>query len=1211
MPELNFTPAQRCAIESRGSTLLVSAAAGSGKTRVLTERLMAYLTDPQQPQELDRFLIITYTRAAAAELRARIAGSIAERMAADPENRWLRRQSALCARAQIGTIHSFCSAVLRENCAALRLAPDFKIADAERVQSLQAAALEKTLDRAYETIEQHPDFRLLADTVGAGRSDARLGALIGTLYEKMQCHARPARWAEAQIERLQLTGVTDAGETVWGTELLSAARETALYWAGELDRLLAELALPDCAWLSSAYGESIAESADGVRAVARAALRGWDETRTALLEVTFPRLKTVRKPPDEALKNRVKARRDTCKKAVEELRAQYAEPSSKMLADLRETAPAMQALLRLTLDFGRAYAAEKRRRALVDFSDLEHFTAELLTQEDGAPTPLARELSARYTEIMVDEYQDVSEVQDLIFHAVSQNGNNLFFVGDVKQSIYRFRLADPGIFLDKYSRFADARDAQPGEARRILLQENFRSRREVLDAANLAFSNIMSTSLGELDYDDNARLKCGAPLPGEGTPAELCLLQLPEDDGGELAEKAEREADYVARRIRALVDGETPVLDGGGMRPAAWGDIVILLRSANAVGPVYRRALTAHGVPVLSEQGGGFYASVEISVLLSLLAVIDNPHQDVPLIAVLRSPLFGFTPDDLSAVRAVDRTHDFYDALTAAAETRADCRAFLNTLEGYRALAPDLEPGALLWHIYNDRNLMALCCALPDGDARRRNLMLLLDQAQQFGQTGAHGLHRFVEWLRHQAEEGREPPVSGGGRSAVRIMSIHKSKGLEFPIVFVSDLSRAFNKSDARATVLVHPQLGLGPKRTDAARGIEYPTFARSAVAARLLRETLSEEMRLLYVAMTRAKERLILTGTLRDPARTIDALRESLSAPLAPEVLRRAPSPLHWLLQSALLDPEGQTLRVETVSCAAAAAPDGAQPDETSVPGMETNPEALRQLSENLTFVYPHAAAAALPSKITATELKRPPLPEDGGGAPLLRARQGVFRRPDFTARERPLTGAERGTATHRFLQYLRFADTADEAAVARQVAALQARGFLSVRQAAAVDVSAVLALARSPLGARLRAAEAAGTMRREFRFSLLCGAAPLDPAAADEQVLLQGVVDCCIEEAGALTIVDYKTDRVPPDAVPERAAYYAAQLRAYAAAMARITGRPAAQRLLYFLHCGVTAEVPADDEKSSENACISGQPVLEFTLRLVTMAKLCSRQP
>ena len=1185
MAELNFTPEQRAAIDTRGSTVLVSAAAGSGKTRVLTERLMAYLTDAENPVDIDRFLVITYTRAAAAELRSRILDGIYARIASDPENRRLRRQAALCAHAEIGTIHSFCADFLRANCAALALAPDFQVADTERCIALRTTALEHTLERAYARMDADAGFRLLADTVGNGRDDARLGELVLTLYDKMQCHARPELWAQRQVELLALDGVTDAGATPWGQALLARVRESAAHWAGVLDEQLSIMAAHDMEWLYGIYGTSFGSTAAGLRAVVRACDQSWDTAVAALQDVPFPRLGSTRKPPDPDVRDRVKAQRDAAKKANQTLQKQINIPSAQALADLHTTAPAMQALLALTLDFGAAYAAEKRRRSLVDFSDLEHMTAQLLTDEDGAPTELARQLSGRYTEIMVDEYQDVSEVQDLIFRAVSRGGSNLFFVGDVKQSIYRFRLADPTIFLDKYARFADFREAAPGAPRRILLRENFRSRRAVLEAANHVFSNIMSRTLGELDYDDAARLRAGASYPGDDVLPELAVLELPDaDDDAPTPEKAALEADYAARRIRALIDGGTPVWENGAERPAHYGDVVILLRSANSIGPVYRAALEAHGIPVSAETSGGFYTSEEVSVLRSLLAVVDNPHQDVPLIAALRSPLFGLTADDLAAVRTCDREHDFYTAVTLAAETRDDCRDFLDLLARYRALSIELPLSEFLWHVVDDRAVMALTSAMPDGELRRRNVLLLLDLAQQFEQTGARGLHRFLLWMQRQETEGEEPTVPGGESRSVRILSIHKSKGLEFPFVFLCDTARLFNKSDTRTSVLVHPALGLGPKCTDLEHGVEYPTIARQAIAAQLLTETLSEEMRLLYVAMTRAKERLVITGTVRDIGKTVSTLTATATVPLAPELLRAAQSPLHWLLQSALLDRDERYLRRNYVHLH----PDGAadtQPETAAAAApAEADPALLAQLERALTFRYAHAQAIDLPSKVTATELKRlepESAPPEDTGIPLLRdaPHTQVFRRPDFSARARKLTAAERGTATHRTLQYLRFAGAQTPESIAAQVQALAARGLLTAREAQAVNMASLLQLMRTPLGAALAAAEAAGTLRREFRFSLLCPAETFFPGADEEQVLLQGVVDAWFETKDGLVIVDYKTDRIRPDAVPERTAYYAAQLRAYAGAMARITGRPVCRRTLYFLHCGCSADVPETD--------------------------------
>ena len=462
-------------------------------------------------------------------------------------------------------------------------------------------------------------------------------------------------------------------------------------------------------------------------------------------------------------------------------------------------------------------------------------------------------------------------------------------------------------------------------------------------------------------------------------------------------------------------------------------------------------------------------------------------------------------------------------------------------------------------------------------------MLLLLDLAQQFEQTGARGLHRFLLWMQRQETEGVEPAAPGGESRSVRILSIHKSKGLEFPFVFLCDTARLFNKSDARTSVLVHPALGLGPKCTDLEHGVEYPTIARQAIAAQLLTETLSEEMRLLYVAMTRAKERLVITGTVRDIGKTVSTLTATATVPLAPELLRAAQSPLHWLLQSALLDRDERFLRRNYVYLKADAAAERTEAEaEPTLP--EPDPTLLAQLERALTFRYGHAQAIDLPSKVTATELKRleaEDTPPEDAGAPLLAGapRTQTFRRPDFSARARKLTAAERGTATHRILQYLHFADARTPEGIRAQVESLSVCGQLTAREAQAVDTASLLRLGQTPLGAQLAAAEAAGTLRREFRFSLLCPAETFFPGAGDEQVLLQGVVDAWFETKDGLVIVDYKTDRIRPDGVPARTAYYAAQLRAYAGAMARITGRPVCRRVLYFLHCGRISDVPGPD--------------------------------
>lgn len=1163
MPEFKPTAAQAAAIETRGSAVLVSAGAGSGKTRVLTQRLMSRICDENDPVDLDRFLIITFTRAAAGELKGRIMQELAERLAKDPGNRRLRRQNALCGRAQIGTIHSFCAALLRENCHILGLSPDFKIVDDERAETMKTAALEQVLETRYARPEDYPGFLALADTVGAGRSDDRLAALILNLHLRMQCHARPEQWARKQVEQLRAP-TEDAADTPWGREVMAQAQASVEYWSGEMDRLLTLMAGEEK--ISAAYRDSFSQTAEELRELCRCLNIGWDRARDCL-PIHFERLKGLRNSPNPQLSELLKSRRDACKKAMGDLEGLLYAPSAQLLSELRLTAPAMEALLEVTLDFDRAFSRDKRLRGLVDYADLEHFTARLLTDEEGAPTELAKQLSRRYAEIMVDEYQDVSRVQDAIFRAISQEGKNLFLVGDVKQSIYRFRLADPEIFTEKYLSYADHETAAPGQPRRILLRENFRSRREILEGANALFSLCMSRRLGDMDYDEAASLQYGASYPGTVPVPELTLVEVTGGEDEDSPDKTTQEAAWVAGKIRELMDSGCTVTGAGGPRPLQYGDIAILLRSGNAVGPAYRRVLAEQGIPVAAVQGGDYFASVEVSTLVSMLAVLDNPHQDIPLIAVLRSPAFGFSADALSAIRGADRQSDFYTALKTAGETDESCRAFLEKLERLRDLAADLPMAELVWLLLTELDLLALCSAMRDGAQRRARLMAFIELAERYEGSGYRGLHRFVLWLRKLSEKGQEPALGGAESSAVQIMSIHKSKGLEFPVVFLCDTARRFNRQDSRDTVLVHPELGLGPKLTDTQRHVEYPTLARNAIKLRLEREMLSEEMRLLYVAMTRAKERLFITAALKDPEAAIAKAESSITRPMAPEVLSQAGAMANWLICAALADGGAHlAMNIGSVTAQTQAA------EEQAAVIAPSDPDAAAELERNLAFVYPHAAAEKLPSKVTATELKGREEP-DAEAVSLAVKPHAPFRMPDFAKKDKPLTGTEKGIATHLVLQYMDFAKGGSREEIEGEVQRLRAQGFLSRREAEAVDVAAVARLFASDLGRRMRSCP---QVLREFKFSLLCDAEEIYGTAAGEQLLLQGVVDCCLDEPEGLVIIDYKTDRVrTAQEIEARGKRYRGQILSYARAMERIHGKKVKQCLLYFITPGKTLEI------------------------------------
>ena len=1143
MARFEPTSAQRSAIEESGRAVLVSAAAGSGKTRVLTERLLRRI---DSDADIDSFLVITFTKAAAAELKGRILDEISERLAVDPDNRRLRRQSALCAKAQIGTIDSFCQSFLREHCHAAQLSPEFRVIEEDRAEAIKQRVIQRVLDDCYEAPDD--SFRLLSDTVGAGRDDKRLADTVLELHRKTQSHARPELWLRQQLEALE-PAETDAGRTVWGAQMLEGMRDDALYWAQRMDEMCA-LAAND-AVVAAKYGPGFAETALSLHNFARACSLGWDRARQAL-PISFPRLGTITNPPDPELKEYTKAVRELCKKSCAKYDKLLSASSEKLIADMHKTAPAMRALIELTLRFDRAYAAEKRRRAEVDFADLEHLTAQLLTNEDGSPTGLARETSRRFCEIMVDEYQDVNRVQDDIFRALSKNGENLFMVGDVKQSIYRFRLADPLIFTEKYAFLSDAAENEPVK---IMLQENFRSRREVIDGINVVFSACMSKKLGEIDYDENALLRCGGVYDDSGCAPELILIDVKSDEE-DLRDKTEKEAAVVADKILKLMASGMTVSG----RALGYGDIALLMRSANSVGETYRRELILRGIPVAAGQGGSFFAATEITSLMSLLAILDNPHQDVALIAVLRSSVFGFTADELTGIRLCDREGDFYTALKKAAETNEKCAVFLETLSKLRSRSTDAPVDELLTFIYNELDLTAKCAAMQDAPQRLANLRMMLELSGRFAAGGFRGLHRFCRWLHQLAGRGGDMGAAGTD-DAVRIMTIHKSKGLEFPVVFLCDTSRRFNDADLKQTVLIHPELGLGAKVYDASRRLEYPGLARNAIKQRLRREMLSEEMRLLYVALTRARERLFVTAAVKDPEKKMQSMMLQCTSPMSPEVLIGAQSMADWMIYAQLCS-GGDTFKLSLVSAAEAAA---AQDDETELPHAAPDAALVERLRRSLAFSYPHEAAAHLPSKVTATELKHLE-PGDGEAASIAPESHSRFRTPRL-GDDRPLTPTQRGSAAHTFLQHVDYAKTGSETALREELSRLTEQKFLTARQAESVDLGCILRLFASPIGRRILNA---GRLWREFKFSLLCPAEKFFPGGEGESVLLQGVIDCMIEESGEITIIDYKTDRVHGDETLERARSYAKQLEAYAYAAQRMTGRPVRECVLYFLYSG-----------------------------------------
>ena len=1182
----SLTEEQQAAVDNRGGGLLVSAAAGSGKTRVLVERLLARV---EEGADVDRFLVITYTKAAAAELRGRIVEEISDRLALRPADGHLRRQATLVYKAGISTIHAFCAQLLRECGHLLDLDPDFRLCDEGEAGVLMLRALNDVLNKRYEAMDS--DFAQLVDTMSAGRDDARLVQIVLDIRGRAQAHPNPAAWLAQQERTFALEGISDPVQTPWGELLLTDAAGQASYWRRRMEEAR-DLCERDANLLAN-YGDSVAQTAQALQEFEEAAAQGWDAARN-LLPIPFPTVGRKKMVDDPAAVERVKVIRTACKKRLEKLEDWFADSGEDLLADLRTVYPAMRGLFALVRDFEEAYAAEKARRGLVDFSDLEHMAVRLLVGEDGQPTELARQWSTRYDEIMVDEYQDTNEVQNAIFSALSRDGTNLFMVGDVKQSIYRFRLADPTIFLGKYRSFKPYTEAGEGEERRVILSRNFRSRPEVLEGCNDLFRAVMSVPFGEMEYADDQALYPGASYePDPAYCVELDALD-GDIDGEEGAEKVSRdllEARFAARRIRDLLDQSFPVSDGeGGARPVRPSDMVILLRSPNTVLRHYARALAERDILWEAEGGGDFFGSTEISVALSLLQIVDNPRQDVALISVLRSPVYGFSADRLAEIRAASPDTDFYAALEA--DDGEDSRAFLAELDDLRFGSGDMSSHQLLWHIYDRTNLLGIFGAMEEGEARQGNLLALAELARQFEGSGHKGLFRFLTYLTRLRENGNTltPPTPGRTGGGVRIMSIHKSKGLEFPVVLLCGLARRLNREDMSRPILFHPKLGVGPKGLDVERGIEYPTLARMAVARQLEREMMAEELRLLYVAMTRAKEKLILSVALTGGGKDLEKLAGDSGYPVDPQVLLACQSVGQWVLLHALCRPEAGALRrAAGQEVAVPDAPLGPAWDIRFVDGTALTqapprrwmaPE--REIEENedwtdltglLRWTYPHGAEVAIPSKLTATQLKGRALDEEAAEEAPRPSRPLSFGRPRFAAEELGLTAAQRGTALHQVLQYIDFERSETVEGVRAEISRLVEQQYITPQQGEAVDPAPIAAFFQSDLGQDLLSSV---SLRREFKFSILEQARRYYPQAGEgEQVLFQGVVDCYYETLEGITVVDFKTDRVTKATLAHRAEHYRPQLEAYSRALEQITGKRVIRRVLWFFALGRSVDL------------------------------------
>lgn len=1297
---IEFTPKQKKVLEARGHDVLVSAAAGSGKTAVLVERIVRLISEGEHPLSIDRLLVVTFTRAAAAQMRERIGAAIRARLDADPENRHLQEQETLLHSAQITTMDSFFTSILRNHFSEIDLDPGFRQMDETESRLLAQDVLEDFIEEQYEAGTE--EFLSCADYFCPGRADAQLADMILKLYQQACSHPDPSGWLQERSRDYDVGSVQELMEAPWMKAVISDAQQALRSISGQYDDMLSLCSAPGGPYPYRDFlkqeqrtfcGEAgRTESAEGEAA--------WAQLMR-MLSGSFGRLPAIRgkkyEDVDPDRREQVKQMRDRAKKRIQDMQKKLIlMPAQDIVRQMQQIAGPARELISLTQGFMERFSQEKRDRNEIDFVDLEHLALSILVtkNEDGSwePRRTAKAFREHFREILIDEYQDSNEVQELLLKTISgeeEGRYNRFMVGDVKQSIYKFRLARPEIFMEKYDRY---RPDDP-KTERIDLDQNFRSRPEVLDTVNRIFMRIMRREIGGVEYSEAVSLKAGA-----GFPQMTCKVNSPEDpyrsellivDGtskeeqdGFLSDEGaqqqtadaddapelsaaelsarQKEALAVAGRIRELV-GTLPITDSesGQQRPARYGDIVILLRSNAGWNEEFRKVFEHEGIPAYVESRTGYFSAEEIRMILQFLRVLNNPRQDIPLYSALHGYFGGFSDDELARVRAAFPGTDLYGAILRTAgrkdlsvqETgkedapaenadavpdpllRAKAERFLLFVEDWRKRSRFLSVWELLTQLMDETGYGNYCRALPGGEQRDANLRFLLAQADAFDSTASSGLFRFLRYIdqmhTYEVDFG-EANTLDEHADVVRIMSIHKSKGLEFPICFLCGMSKGFSyrRHDASGNLILDSDWGIGLDYFDAARRICSTTLRKEAVANHIRTDSLGEELRVLYVAMTRAKEKLIMTSYVRNYATASQKWTGEVrgcegEGHLPVSVIASASAYMDLIAEAVAADCGGLFsdgngrsaavsvptdyplgIRVVHVSDLQLSKLDDQiglserkeeliQSEEMPLSDLP-DPELAFALEKKFSSRYAHENLRDLYTKTTVTELKEAEtadvyLQEEEAAAETdvrMFAGDETEAVPRFAMqgteegaapKEQP-SGTGYGTAMHRIMElfdYSRFSrpDEATDAELREWIHSLCEEGMITKELEGTVSIRALRTFTHSPLASRMARAFGRGQLRREQPFVLGISAARLGrDFPKEETILVQGVIDAFFIEDGEAVLVDYKTDRVRKK--EDLLNRYGTQLSFYKEAIGRIAAVPVKETLIYSFSLGETVE-------------------------------------
>lgn len=1207
MAEKRWTENQKNAIEATKGSVLVSAAAGSGKTAVLVERVIRRITSPINPIDIDKLLVVTYTRAAAAEMKERISQKLNELLLKDPFNQHLRRQQLILPNASISTIHSFCSEIVKEHFFDCDVSPNFRLAEETELNLLKQQALEQVLSNAYDSDD--PQFLYFTSAFSTAKSEKNLNTIVLSLYTFLCAHPFSEKWMNEKERMYDFN--EDVAQTPWGNVLLTYTKDAAEFLthiAQESITLFSEL--PE---LGEKVLDTLQLDLQYAQAFAKAVETGhWDKIRRQLELYSAATFSAPRAFTENPIKKKIHGNHNLIKDVVKKkLQPVFAKSAETCRDEIYTLSPLIHQLFSIVRQFGETYSTLKKEKNWLDFNDLEHFTLSVLVNEtdDGFTfTNAAKEIASNFTEVMVDEYQDANEVQDIIFQAVSSGNKNLFVVGDVKQSIYGFRQAMPEIFIrrkESYFLYDTEKKLYPAK---IILDKNFRSRAGITDAVNFIFKRLLSKDIGDMEYTDEEQLVAGASYPVSSTPdVSFHLLQAHDDMNIQ-------ESRHIAGIIKTLV-GKYEITQGDKARTTAYSDCAILLRNANKHAGVIVKELLAQGIPAVSDVSESFLKANEISVMLSFLKVIDNPMQDIPLLTVLMSPIYAFSADEMAEIRLAQPKENLYNALKYCAENEnTKAKHFFEQLTLYRAFAVANTADELLQRIFIETGYAQMVSATENGALKVNNLRLLQKYAKAYENSGnSRGLSGFMYYIQRLEENGGDLPSSPSLQdvNAVKVMSIHRSKGLEFPICFVAGLSRQMVKD--KDDILLHGELGLGIRKRDTENHLRINTMPRTSINLELERENKSEELRVLYVAMTRAREKLYLIASKEKPVEYLHKIGLTLTSSdkLSPFVVRDSSSMADWVTACAMLHPSAEALRqaadmvigcaeagghlwdVKLVLCNENEETDSADKTqdyekqqeykteltendlaalkieqdeflkntEKQVPLAQENKAQIidiEELKRRFAAKYAHKESTHLPVKVSVSQVAHSS------------AENIILSHPSFLLNE-DLTPAQKGTALHNFMQYANYRNALNNPA--KELDRLTKNGFISQKEQQVIDLKKVTACLKHPLMQRCIQAE---KIYREYRFTVTVSADMLDDTtqANDEEIILQGAVDCAFVEDGELVIIDYKTDRVKElSTLTQR---YSKQLQLYRYAMEKTTGLPVKECIIFAITKGEIIHVP-----------------------------------